>query len=144
MSKNHTWRALAGVTAVALSTMAAPAAALAAFSDTENATLQYSAMRLVAPASADVVMTCTANGTKVAVDVNSFAEVPGANYHEIKLYNPSGTLEFTGDLSKNAGKSYKSGIQPVGTWTYEIRGYYKVSGTANMWKGSALTGTLTC
>jgi hypothetical protein len=144
MSKNHTWRALAGVTAVALSMMAGPAAALAAFSDAEDASSQYSAMRLLAPTGADVVMTCTANGAKVAVDVNSFAEVPGANYHEIKLYNPSGTLEFTGDLSKNAGKSYKSGIQSVGTWTYEIRGYYKVPGTTNTWKGSALTGTLTC
>ncbi|WP_416418020.1 hypothetical protein [Paenarthrobacter aromaticivorans] len=144
MSKNHTWRALAGVTAVAVSMMTAPAAALAAFSTTENATPQFSAMRLVAPTTADVVVTCTANGAKVAVDVNSFAEVPGANYHEIKLYSPSGTLEFTGDLSKSAGKSYKSGIQPVGTWTYEIRGYYKVPGTTNKWKGSALTGTLTC
>jgi hypothetical protein len=144
MSRNHTWRALAGLTAVALSMMAAPAAALAAFSDTGNANVQYSAMRLVAPGSADVVMVCSANGAKVAIDVNSFAEVPGANYHEVKLYNPSGTLEFTGDLSKNAGKSYKSGIQSVGTWTYEIRGYYKVPGTANMWKGSALTGALTC
>jgi len=144
MSKNHTWRALAGVTAVAVSMMAGPAAALAAFSDTGSASPQYSAMRLLAPTAADVVMTCTANGVKVAVDVNSFAEVPGANYHEIKLYNPSGTLEFTGDLSKNAGKSYKSGIQSVGIWTFEIRGYYKVPGTVNTWKGSALTGTLTC
>ncbi|MGO4247544.1 hypothetical protein AB4Y87_10040 [Paenarthrobacter sp. RAF54_2] len=144
MSKNHTWRALAGVTAGAVSMMAGPAAALAAFSDTGNATPQYSAMRLLAPASADVIMTCSANGAKVAVDVNSFSEVSGANYHEIDLYNPSGTLAFTGDLGKNAGKSYKSGNQPVGTWTYEIRGYYKVPGTANMWRGSALTGTLTC
>ena len=144
MSKNHTWRALAGVTVVAVSMMAGPTAALAAFSDTRNATPQYSAMRLLAPTSADVVMTCSANGAKVAVDVNSFAEVPGANYHEIKLYSPSGTLEFTGDLSKNAGKSYRSGIQPLGSWTYEIRGYYKVPGSTNTWKGSALTGTLTC
>lgn len=144
MSRNHTWRALAGVTALAVSMMAWPAAALAAFSDIENATAQYSAMRLLAPTGADVIMTCSANGAKVAVDVDSFAEVPGANYHEIKLYNPRGTLEFTGDLGKNAGKSYKSGIQPVGTWTYEIRGYYKVPGSTNMWKGSALTGILTC
>lgn len=144
MSKNQTWRALTGVTAVALSMMAGPAAALAAFSDNDHAASQYSAMRLLAPTGADVIMTCSANGAKVAVDVNSFAEVSGANYHEINLYNPSGTLAFTGDLSKNAGKSYKSGNQPVGTWTYEIRGYYKVPGSTNMWRGSALTGTLTC
>ena len=144
MNRNHTWRAVATSAAVAGSCLMAPAGAFAAFSDTRSEAPHYSALRITAPAAADVHMTCSTFGLKATVVVNSFDQVPRTNYHEIKLYNRSGALEFTGDLSKSSGRTYTSGIQLVGTWTYEIHLYNKVPGTSNAWKGAALTGALTC
>ncbi|WP_284974110.1 hypothetical protein [Arthrobacter sp. efr-133-TYG-104] len=130
--------------AVVVALFAAPAAALAAFTTSDAANPQYSAARLAAPASANVSMSCTANNRRATVTVNSFSTVTYANYHEIKVYNRSHVLEFTGDLSTAAGKTYTSGIETIGTWTYEIRGYYKIPGTSRMWTGTALTGSLVC
>lgn len=58
-------------------------------------------------------------------------------------------MQFTGDMSKSSGRSYSSGIQSIGgdlsgTWTYQIRGYYKVPNSTNFWAGQPLSGTLNC
>lgn len=136
-------RTMAVTAAVALGMMAAPAAALASFTGSDRATPQYSTATLAAPATANVTMSCTF-GIRATVTVNSFSPVTYANYHDIKVFDRSGTLEFTGDLSKSSGKTYTSGYEIIGTWTYEIRGYYKVPGSTNMWTGKVLKGTLTC
>ncbi|MEO3939760.1 hypothetical protein V3C41_01600 [Paenarthrobacter nicotinovorans] len=136
-------RLIAVAAAVLLGMLAAPAAALASFTDVERAASPYSAASIPAPGAANVSMSCVF-GIRATVTVNSFSTVTNANYHDIKIFDRSGNQEFTGDLSKAAGKTYTSGYEVIGTWTYEIRGYYKVPGTSNMWTGKVLKGTLTC
>ncbi|MCF3140700.1 hypothetical protein LRQ04_15700 [Paenarthrobacter sp. AR 02] len=142
-TQNSVLRSLVIAAVVILGLVGAPAAAFAAFSDTDQNASQFSTASLAAPATANVSMSCSL-GIRATVTVNSFGAVANANYHDIKLFNRSGTLEFTGDLSKASGKTYTSGYQVIGTWTYEIRGYYKVPGTTNVWTGKVLKGTLTC
>ncbi|GAA2870134.1 hypothetical protein [Paenarthrobacter ilicis] len=136
-------RILVIIAVVLLGLVAAPAAAFAAFTGSDRATPQFSAASLAAPAAANVTMSCSF-GLRTTVTVNSFSTVANANYHEIKIYDRAGSLEFTGDLSKAAGKTYTSGIEIIGTWTYEIRGYYKVPGTSNAWTGKVLKGSMSC
>ncbi|MCF3137762.1 SipW-dependent-type signal peptide-containing protein [Paenarthrobacter sp. AR 02] len=136
-------RTLVIAAVVALGLIAAPTAAFAAFTDVERATPQYTAASLAVPAAANVTMTCSF-GIRATVTVNSFSTVANANYHDIKIFDRSGNLEFTGDLSKAAGKTYTSGYEVIGTWTYEIRGYYKVPGSTNTWTGKVLKGSLSC
>ena len=143
ITRNSFLRTLAIGIAVLLGLVAAPAAAFAAFTDTDHASPQFSAASLAAPASASVHMTCSF-GIRATVTVNSFSAVEHANYHDIKLFDRYGSLEFTGDLNKASGHSYTSGLKIIGTWSYEIRGYYKVPGTSNVWTGKVLKGTLSC
>ncbi|MFE4194303.1 SipW-dependent-type signal peptide-containing protein [Paenarthrobacter sp. NPDC056912] len=140
---NSFLRTLVIVAVVVLGLIAAPTAAFAAFTDTERATPQFSAASLAAPAAANVTMSCQF-GIRATVTVNTFSTVANANYHEVKIFDRSGNLEFTGDLSKAAGKSYTSGYEVIGTWSYEIRGYYKVPGSNNAWTGKVLKGSLSC
>ncbi|MFI2565943.1 hypothetical protein [Paenarthrobacter sp. NPDC018779] len=140
---NRLLRTLMAVAVVVIGHLAAPTAALASFKDSEQAAPQFSAANISAPASANVTMSCTF-GIRATVTVNSFSAVANANYHEVKIFDRSGNLEFTGDLSKAAGKTYTSGYEVIGTWSYEIRGYYKVPGTSNTWTGKVLKGNLTC
>jgi predicted ribosomally synthesized peptide with SipW-like signal peptide len=142
-TRNSFLRTLVIAAVVLLGLIAAPTAAFAAFTDTERATPQFTAASLAAPANASVSMTCSF-GIRATVTVNSFSTVTNANYHDIKIFDRSGNLEFTGDLSKTAGKTYTSGYEVIGTWSYEIRGYYKVPGTTNTWTGKTLKGTLSC
>lgn len=141
--RNSFLRALVIVAVVVLGLVAGPTAAVAAFTDSERATPQFSAATILAPASASVTMRCTL-GLHTTVTVNSYGTVANANYHEVRVYDRSGNLEFTGDLSQAAGRSYSSGIEIIGTWSYEIRGYYKVPGSNNFWTGKPLKGTMTC
>jgi len=141
--RNSILRALVIVAVVVLGLIAGPTAAMAAFSDSERATPQFSAAVIAAPASANATMRCTF-GLQAVVTVNSYGPVANANYYEVKIYDRSGNLEFTGDLSQSAGRTYSSGIEIIGTWSYEIRGYYKVPGTNNSWMGKPFKGTMTC
>lgn len=136
-------RILLILAAVIMGMVAAPAAALAVLTGSDRAATQYTAASIPAPAAANVTMTCQ-YGTRATVTVKSYSAATYANYHDIKIFNRSGTLEFTGDLSKTTGKTYTSGYEVIGTWTYEIRGYYKVPGTSSVWTGKVLKGTLTC
>lgn len=136
-------RTVTALAAVLLAMIAAPAAAVAIFTDGDRATPEFSAASILAPGSADVTIVCQ-NGGRVTVTVNSYSAATYANYHEIKIWNNSGNLEFTGDLSKTTGRTYTSGPGHVGNRTYEIRGSYKVPGTTNTWTGKALKGTLSC
>ncbi|MGJ3192918.1 SipW-dependent-type signal peptide-containing protein [Paenarthrobacter sp. FR1] len=142
-TRNSFLRTLVIIAVVVLGLVAAPTAAFAAFTDMDRATPAFSAASIPAPASANVTMSCSF-GLRATVTVNSFSAATHANYHDVKLFDRSGNLEFTGDLSKASGKSYTSGLEIIGTWTYEIRGYYKVPGTSNTWTGKVLKGTLTC
>ncbi|WP_159704999.1 SipW-dependent-type signal peptide-containing protein [Arthrobacter sp. 18067] len=142
-TRNSFLRTLVIAAVVLLGLIAAPTAAFAAFTDTERATPQFSAASLAAPAAANVTMSCSF-GIRATVTVNSFSAVTNANYHDVKIFDRSGNLEFTGDLSKASGKSYTSGYEVIGTWSYEIRGYYKVPGTSNTWTGKVLKGNLSC
>ncbi|MFW0771966.1 hypothetical protein ACLRGI_02210 [Paenarthrobacter nitroguajacolicus] len=141
--RNSFRRALVIVAVVVLGLLAGPTAAVAAFTGSDRATPQFSAASILAPASASVTMRCTL-GLHTTVTVNSYGTVANANYYEVKVYDRSGNLEFTGDLSHAAGRTYSSGIEIIGTWSYEIRGYYKVPGTNNSWTGKPLKGTMTC
>ncbi|MFK0002826.1 hypothetical protein ACIQTZ_23110 [Paenarthrobacter sp. NPDC090520] len=136
-------RSVAVAVVVAAGVFSGSTAAMAAFRDTEQAAPQFSTASLAAPAAANVTMSCQF-GIRATVTVNSFSTVANANYHEVKIFDRSGNLEFTGDLSKAAGKTYTSGYEVIGTWSYEIRGYYKVPGTSNAWTGKVLKGNLTC
>lgn len=142
-TRNSVLRSLVIAAVVLLGLVTAPTAAFAAFTDTEHSAPQFSTASLAAPATANVSMSCSF-GIRATVTVNSFGAVTYANYHDIKIFDRSGNLEFTGDLSKASGKTYTSGYEVIGTWTYEIRGYYKVPGTSNVWAGKVLKGTLTC
>lgn len=124
----------------------------AKFNDTETGTLAVAAARIPAPAAATVAVTKSCDSFlwfgQAKISVGAFTAVPSANYHELKIIDPDGVEQFTGDLSKTAGKSYSSGVQNAGnlsgTWTYQIRGYYKVPNSTNAWAGQPLTGTLNC
>lgn len=149
----NTWRAFVVLLLFLLSLMGTPAAANAAFNDTETANMPVAAARLPAPAPTSVTVTKSCDTflwwAQVKVSVgSSYGQVPYANFHELKVFNPAGGVEFTGDLSKTAGRAYSSGIQNAGdlsgTWKYEVRGYYKVPNSSNTWAGQPLTGTLTC
>lgn len=101
------------------------------------------------PASAAVSMKCDPwfipIFVKPRITVTSYASVARANYYDIKLFDPSGDLQRTGDLSTAAGRSYVADqYQWPGTWKYEIRAHYKVPGSTNIWSSEPLTGTLNC
>lgn len=141
--RNSFVRALVIVAVVVFGLVVAPTAAVAAFTDIERATPQFSAASIPAPATASVTMKCTL-GLHTVVTVNSYGPAANANYYEVKIYDRLGNLEFTGDLSQAAGRTYSSGIEIIGTWSYEVRGYYKVPGSTNFWTGKPLKGTMTC
>jgi hypothetical protein len=52
------------------------------------------------------------------------------------IWDRSGNLEFTGDLSKTTTRGYTLRLKLIGTWTYEIRGFDKVPGIPNTWTGN--------
>ncbi|SDX54759.1 hypothetical protein SAMN04487917_11538 [Arthrobacter sp. yr096] len=124
----------------------------ARFNDTETGAMAVAAARIPAPAANTVTVTKSCDSFlwfgQAKISVGAFTAVPYANYHELKIIDPDGVVQFTGDMSKASGKSYSSGVQSVsslsGTWTYQIRGYYKVPNSINAWTGQALTGTLSC
>ncbi|MFJ4208835.1 hypothetical protein ACIPY2_10285 [Paenarthrobacter sp. NPDC089675] len=136
-------RSMAVAAVVAAGIFSGSTAAVAAFTDGDQAAPRFSAASLDAPAAANVTMSCT-SGNRATVTVNSFSSVANANYHEVRLFDRSGSLQFTGDLSQPSGRTYAFNRGNIGTWTYEIRGYYKVPGTSNMWTGKALQGSLVC
>ncbi|MBT2585924.1 hypothetical protein [Arthrobacter sp. ISL-95] len=126
--------------------------AYARFNDTETGAMAITAARIPAPAANTVAVTKSCDSFlwfgQAKISVGAFTAVAYANYHELKIIDPDGVVQFTGDLSKTAGKSYSSGVQNVsnlsGAWTYQIRGYYKVPNSTNSWTGPPLTGTLNC
>lgn len=137
--------------AVAATLVVAPSAAVAAFSASAQAPMYVSAAKIVAPAAAatSVSTSCSMGQSRswATFTVNSYGKVAGANYYELKIVNPQGTVAYDGDLSTALGTHFSfvgwtSNVK--GTWTYEIRGYYKVPGTANAWAGDPLSGTLVC
>lgn len=151
-SINRRWRMSTGLVILILTLMGAPAAANAAFNDTDVAATKVSAAVLPAPsfASMPVTASCEKSGkwTEVNISVASnYGTVSYANYLELKVVNPDGQMEFTGDLSQSSGRAYSSKDKhndARGNWTYEIRGYYKVPGSTNSWASTPLTGTLAC
>jgi hypothetical protein len=124
----------------------------AQFNDTESAGMPVAAAKIQAPAANSVSVTKSCDSFlwfgQAKISVGSYTAITYANYYELKVIDPDGVVQFTGDLSKTAGRSYSSGIQTVGalsgTWTYQIRGYYKVPNSTNSWAGQPLTGTLNC
>lgn len=124
----------------------------AKFNDTASGAMAVSAATIPAPAANTVTVTKSCDSFlwfgQAKISVSSFTVVAHANYHELKVIDPDGVVRFTGDLSKASGKSYSSGVQSTsnlsGTWTYQIRGYYKVPNSTNAWAGAPLTGTLNC
>lgn len=144
------WHVLAGAVVVILAVMGAPAAATAAFSSTQSAAPQFSAAKLQAPAAAatNVTISCERRGNDLnaTITVVAYGTVTNANYHQITVTPPAGQV-MTGDLSQESGRVFTSVVNRKdggSTWTYAIRGNYKVPGTSNIWYGTALTGTLTC
>lgn len=137
--------------AVVLTLLLAPTAAYAAFTGNVQSQLGVSAAKLVAPAEAatHVNKSCGVGNYwgSANIMVASYGLVAGANYYELRVLDPRGALAFTGDLASSAGKQYSFfgwSANIRGTWTYEIRGYYKVPGTTNSWAGAPLSGTVVC
>ncbi len=137
--------------AVAAILILAPSAAYAAFTGSSQSQLNVSAAKLVAPdAAATKVNTSCEVGDywgSVNIIVTSYGTVPWANYYELKVLDPRGDLAFTGGLSSALGKHFSflgrsSNLR--GTWTDEIRGYYKVPGSNNAWTGTPLVGKIVC
>lgn len=151
--KGIIWQVSAAILAAVLLLMGVQISpAHAKFSDTETGVMAVSAARIPAPAANTVPVTKSCDSLlwwgQAKISVGSSPAASYANYHEMKIIDPDGVVQFTGDLSKTSGRSYTSGIQTVsnlsGTWTYQIRGYYKVPNSTNAWAGQPLTGTLNC
>ncbi|MCD4851961.1 hypothetical protein LN996_14165 [Arthrobacter sp. AK01] len=151
--KGIIWQVPAIILAVVLLMISVPASpAHAKFNDTDTGAMAVTAARIPAPAANTVTVTKSCDSflwfAQAKISVGNFSAVAYANYHELKIIDPDGVVQFTGDLSKSSGKSYSSGVQSVsnlsGTWTYQIRGYYKVPNSTNAWAGQPLTGTLNC
>ncbi|MDI2036891.1 hypothetical protein [Paenarthrobacter nitroguajacolicus] len=147
------WRAPAIILAVLLMLMGfALSPAQAQFNDVESAGMPVAAAKIQAPAATAVSVTKSCDSFlwfgQAKISVGSYPVITYANYYELKVIDPDGVVQFTGDMSKSSGRSYSSGVQGVGnlsgTWTYQIRGYYKVPNSTNSWAGQPLTGTLNC
>ncbi|MFC8041606.1 hypothetical protein ACFUOZ_19825 [Paenarthrobacter sp. NPDC057355] len=147
------WRAPAIFLAVLLVLMGfGLSPAHARFNDTESAGMAVAAAKIQAPAANTVSVTKSCDSFlwfgQAKISVGSYPTITYANYYELKVIDPEGVVQFTGDMSKSSGRSYSSGVQSVGnlsgTWTYQIRGYYKVPNSTNSWAGQPLTGTLNC
>ncbi|UKA48655.1 hypothetical protein LFT48_14515 [Arthrobacter sp. FW305-123] len=151
--KGFIWQVPAIILAAVLLLMSVQVSpAHASFSDTDTGAMAMTAARIPAPAANTVAVTKSCDSFlwfgQAKISVSSFTAVAFANYHELKVIDPDGVVQFTGDMSKSSGRSYSSGIQNSanlsGTWTYQIRGYYKVPNSTNSWAGQPLTGTLNC
>lgn len=123
-------------------------AAHAAFTASAAARVTVSTGILEAPtpAKTGVTATCTGKNKKHQLDiaVGTFVPVAGANYHSLTITGPGGVIESSADLTTTAGRSYSDSKASEGTWTWEIRGDYRVPNTTNVWKGKPLKGAVVC
>ncbi len=135
---------------ILLTLLWAPSAANAAFTSTQQASQAVSTETILPPATASVSMTCDNRflwWARSKITVTSYASATArANYYDIRIFKPSGDLAATAEITKVSASpyTYTSGIEVIGTWKYEIRAYYKVPGSTNIWSSQALTGTLNC
>lgn len=123
-------------------------AAHAVFTSSASATATVSTYLLPAPdpAQTAVTATCTGKNKKHQLDiaVGTFLPVQGANYHSLMITDPDGVIQQFSDLTTTDGRSYSDPKAGTGTWTYEIRGDYRVPNTTNVWRGKSLKGIVTC
>lgn len=134
---------------VGVALLSVPAvAAHAAFTASAAARVTVSTGVLAAPdpAKTAVTATCTGKNKKHQLDiaVGTFVPVTGANYHSLTITNPAGVIVKFSDLTTTAGRSYSDSTASAGTWTWEIRGDYRVPNTTNVWTGKTLKGTISC
>lgn len=134
------------VGAALLSVPAVAAHAVFTASATAQVTASTHVLAAPNPALTVVTATCTGKNKKFQLDitVSSFFPVNGANYHSLTVIDPSAVIQAAGDLSTADGRDYSDKKAAEGVWTYEIRGDYRVPGTANVWKGKTLRGTVAC
>lgn len=137
--------------AVLITMLFTPAIAQAYFSGVAQEAMTLTTAELAAPDANGTPQagSCMKENSEsvVTVDVETYAEVPMANSHELKVINPSGEVVHEGYLEMDGGNHYVgSGKRPemAGTWVYEIRGVYEVPGSDNAWVGPALSGTFDC
>lgn len=148
-SKTTKWRKYVIAALVLVFVTSIPLAAHASFSASTQASQKVTTGAMPPPASAAVSMNCDDRVflffVKPRITVTSYAPVARANYYDIKIYDPSGNLQYTGNLGTEAGKSYTADqYKFVGTWRYEIRAHYKVPGSTNIWSSVPFPGTLNC
>jgi hypothetical protein len=134
---------------VGIALLAVPAvAAHAAFTASAAARVTVSTGILAAPDAAKTAVTATCTGKnkkhQLGIAVGTFVPVTGANYHSLTIKDPDGVIEKTADLTTTAGRSYSDPKAATGTWTWEIRGDYRVPNTTNVWTGKTLKGTIYC
>ncbi|GAB3518064.1 hypothetical protein [Arthrobacter monumenti] len=127
-----------------------PTVAEAVFSGTASRVMTVTTAKLAAPDAVQTVSTAScekAGGdSKLTITVGSLAEVPGANLHELTVFNPAGEPIETVVLDAG-GYVYPKTDQwktMIGTWTYEIHGSYAVPGSTNVWEGPPLSRTVIC
>ena len=141
----------AGVALSLLLALTLAPAANASFTGTRQSSTSYSTATIPVPgiASFPVSASCTklTGLFTVSITVTGTAAVQYANYVELIVRDPSGAVQFTGDLSSQLGRSYStvtSNAAGHGNWTYDIYAKYKVPNSTNVWTGQPLTRTLTC
>ncbi|MGO4250515.1 hypothetical protein AB4Y87_25270 [Paenarthrobacter sp. RAF54_2] len=148
--RTNIWRIAASTAALLLLALAgAPSAAIAQFTGIGQASSQYGAADLPAPAAAatNITITCERHGNdlSVTISVAAYGTVPRANYYQITIIPPTGPV-ITTELTQTSGRLFtfasnrKDGVE----WAYQLQGQYKVPGVSNVWYGDILSGTLTC
>lgn len=143
-------RAVGVVPCLILGLALAPAAN-ASYTSTAHAATGYAAATVPTPTAASFPVTASClkvlNNFHVSITATSVGTVQFANYLEMTVRNPGDVLQFTGDLSSPAQRSYTtvaSNNAGRGTWTYEIRAKYKVPNSPNIWSSQPLTRTVVC
>jgi predicted ribosomally synthesized peptide with SipW-like signal peptide len=136
--------AVGTVAGLCLGLTLASGTAVAAFSDSEQSSAQYSTATLLAPAEhpTNITMTCLAAARTITV--KTFGQVEKANYHELKIFVDSNPVPiYVGELKKQ-GQTVLPIALGTGTWRAEITGQYRPAGTSNVWTSPALVVPLVC
>lgn len=141
------WTRVIGVMAVGAVLILTPGIAQASFVSGTQSHMGTSTLTLTAPAktgtSVDASCSHSRSGYVLSIQINSLAAVPGANAYQLTVRSPAGA-ESKADVGTKNGTVYQWSSTGSGTWTYEIRGQYKVPGTSNVWTGLPLTDYVTC
>jgi hypothetical protein len=140
-SRPGRWRRVTLILALLAALVCAPAAAYAAFTSAATARMPVSTLVLSAPdtSTTTATTTCaTANGKYHAtLKVTQFGPIPRGNAYRLIVTDPTGVRTWA-KVTPAGGSitvTLSSAAQVSTQWTYELRGYYEVPNTDNVWTG---------